>query len=72
VPDLAIAATFSGLPTDVNAAGGLLAAIDGDGPVTHVSIYSVDDAGNLTLQGRATTANPANGIVVMSAASQDN
>jgi len=72
VPDLAIAATFSGLPTDVDAGGGLLATIDGEGSVTHISIFSLDDAGNLTLQGRATTANPANGIVILGGADRDN
>jgi hypothetical protein len=66
VQDLAVAATFNGDPTDIMFAEGLLAVIDGNGPVSHLSVFSVDEDGNLTLLNSETIAGAANGVAVIS------
>ena len=71
VPDAAIAASLGGSPTDIAAHDGLVAVIDGNGPVSHLSIFAVDEDGNLSLQGVATIANPANGVAVVGSDRQD-
>jgi len=71
VPDLAIAATFNGAPTDIASGGDLVAVIDGNGPVSHLSIFTVDEDGNLASQGVATIASPANGVVVVGPVRED-
>jgi hypothetical protein len=64
--DTAVAATFSGNPTDIAYRAGLAAVVDANGTVSHVSIFSVDEDGNLGLQGLATINNVAtNGIAVV-------
>ncbi len=66
VQDAAVAAQLNGAPTDITAKAGLLAVIDGNGPVSHLSIFSLDDDGNLTLLQPAATINgPANGIAIV-------
>lgn len=65
VPDANIAATFNGSPTDIASGEGLVAVIDGNGPQSHLSVFGVDEDGNLSLQGVATIASPANGVVVI-------
>lgn len=72
VQDSAVAATFNGDPTDIAYGEGLIAVIDGNGPVSHLSIFSVDEDGNLTLQGSASIAGAANGIAVISSGHEDN
>jgi hypothetical protein len=72
VPDSAVAATFDGAPTDIAAGEGLVAVIDLSGPVSHLSVFSVDEDGNLTRQRVATIANPANGVAVVGPVQQDN
>jgi hypothetical protein len=43
-----------------------VAVIDGSGPVSHLSIFSVDEDGNLTLlQSAATITGAANGIAIV-------
>ncbi|HWF46020.1 MAG TPA: hypothetical protein VG168_03360, partial [Bryobacteraceae bacterium] len=49
VLDAAIAAAQSSNTTDVAAADGLVAVIDGSGQISHLSIYTVDEDGNFTL-----------------------
>jgi hypothetical protein len=71
VPDLAIAAMLAGAPTDIASDGDLVAVIDGDGPVSHLSIFTVDEDGNLASQGVATIPSPANGVAVFGPVRQD-
>jgi hypothetical protein len=67
----AVAATFNGNPTDITFAklgnaGGLAAVVDANGTVSHLSIFRVDAAGNLALQGLATINTPTtNGVAVV-------
>jgi hypothetical protein len=66
VQDAAVAATFSGNPTDIAYRAGLAAVVDANGTVSHVSIFHVDEDGNLALQGLATINTVAtNGIVIV-------
>jgi hypothetical protein len=66
VQDAAVAAAFHGEPTDIATADGLVAVIDGDNTVTHLSIFTVDEDGNLTLlQPAATISGAANGIAIV-------
>jgi hypothetical protein len=65
VQEVAVAAQFNGAPTDIASGHGFVAVIDGAGSVSHVSIFRVDDDGNLTLKSRATVNAPANGIAVI-------
>ena len=65
VQDAAVAAQFSGSPTDIAYGGGWIGVVDGSGAVSHISIFSVDEDGNLTLNAVATINAPANGIAVI-------
>lgn len=66
VADAGVAASVNGAPTDIDAKGGLLAVIDGSGAVTHLSIFSGDEDGNLTLLQAATTVNGTmNGVAIV-------
>ncbi len=66
VQDAAVAATFSGNPTDIAYRAGLAAVVDANGTVSHVSIFHADEDGNLGLQGLATINNVAtNGIAIV-------
>ena len=60
-----VAASFNGSPTDIAYRSGSLAAIDGAGAVSHLSIFRVDWDGNLIRQGVATINAPANGVAVI-------
>jgi hypothetical protein len=60
--DAAVAAQLNGSPTDIASGEGLVAVIDGGG---HLSIFSVDEDGNLTLQAAATIPSVANGVAVV-------
>lgn len=66
IQDDAVAASFNGNPTDVAYRGGVLGVIDGAGAVSHLSIFSVDEDGDLTLEGVSTVNSPANGVAVVS------
>jgi hypothetical protein len=69
VQDAAVAATLNGDPTDIAISGSLLAVIDGNGPLSHLSMFSVDEDGNLTLLHAADSINaPANGVAIVSPA----
>jgi hypothetical protein len=61
----AVAASFSGDPTDIASGEGLVAVIDGSGSLTTLSIFSVDQDGNLTLQAASTISGAANGVAVV-------
>ena len=66
VQDAAVAATFSGNPTDIAYRAGLAAVVDANGTVSHISIFHVDEDGNLGLQGLATINNVAtNGVAIV-------
>lgn len=61
VQDAAVAARLSGSPTDIASGDGLVAVIDGSG---HLSIFSADEDGNLTLRSAAGVG-AANGVAVI-------
>ena len=63
--DAAVAAQLNGNPTDIASGDGLVAVIDGSGTISHLSIFSVDEDGNLTLQSAATISGAANGVAVI-------
>ena len=66
VQDAAVAASLNGAPTDIAFAGGMIAVIDGANSVTHLSMFSVDEDGNLTLlQAADTITGAANGVGVV-------
>jgi len=67
VPDAAVAASLgaNNAPTDIASGGGFVAVIDGGG---HLSIFSVDEDGNLKLlQTASTIPTAANGVAVVPA-----
>jgi hypothetical protein len=64
VQDAAVAASLAGDPTDIASGDGLVAVIDGSGKL---SIFNVDEDGNLTLQGAASISTAANGVAVIGA-----
>ncbi len=65
IQDAAVAASFNGNPTDIAYRAGLVAVIDGAGPVSHLSIFNADEDGNLSLKGVSTINSAANGLVVV-------
>lgn len=67
VQDAAVAASLNGDPTDIAHTGGLVAVIDGSGAVTHLSVFNVDEDGNLSLRGSATISGAANGVAIVPA-----
>lgn len=65
VQDDAVAATLNGSPTDIAHQAGLVAVIDGAGTLSHLSIFRVDEDGNLTLKGASTINSAANGVAII-------
>lgn len=65
VQDAAVAASLNGDPTDIASRGGLVAVIDGSGSLSHLSIFGVDEDGNLTLQNAVTISGAINGVAVV-------
>jgi hypothetical protein len=66
VQDAAVAASLSGNPTDIASGAGLVAVIDGNGLASHLSIFGVDEDGNLALLQAADTMNTgANGVAIV-------
>lgn len=65
VQDAAVAAQVNGNPTDIAYGEGWVAVIDGNGTLSHLSIFAVDEDGNLTLQSAATIGGAANGVAVV-------
>lgn len=71
VPDLDVAASLNGAPTDIASGDGLVAVIDGNSGLSHLSVFQVDEDGNLTLHGAATIQSAANGVAVVGASIQE-
>lgn len=67
VPDAGVAATLDGAPTDIASGERLVAVIDGSGSSSHLSVFKVDEDGNLTLQAAASIASAANGVAIVGA-----
>ena len=65
IQDDAVAASFNGNPTDIASGAGLVAVIDGNGTASHLSIFAVDEDGNLTLKIANTLAKGMNGVAVV-------
>jgi len=65
VQDAPVIAEFTGSPTDIAVRGGLAAVIDNNGTASHVSVFKVDEDGNFTLRGVASTTS-ANGVAIIS------
>jgi len=65
VQDAAVAAQLNGMPTEIASRKGLVTVIDGNGPLSHLAIFSVDEDGNLTLQAAATITGAANGVAIV-------
>lgn len=65
VQDAAVAAQLNGSPTDIASGEGLVVVVDGSGSISHLSVFSVDEDGNLTLNCAATINAAANGIAVV-------
>ena len=65
VQDAAVAASFNGSPTDIASGAGMVAVIDGSGATTHLSIFNVDEDGNLTVNGSADMNVAANGVAIV-------
>jgi hypothetical protein len=64
--DAAVAATFDGNPTDIDARSGMAAVVDANGTVSHVSVFKVDEDGHMSLTGVATIKGAAtNGVVIV-------
>jgi len=61
----AVAATLEGNPTDIASGDGWVAVIDGSGTISHLSIFSVDEDGTLTLVTAATINELVNGVAVV-------
>ena len=67
VQDVAVAATLDGDPTDIASAAGFVAVVDGNGPLSHLSIFSLDSSsGNLSLlQAADVISSAANGVAIV-------
>jgi hypothetical protein len=65
VQDAAIVATFNGDPTDIAHGAGMVAVIDSPGTLSHLSIFNVDEDGNLMSMGVATINSAANGVAIV-------
>lgn len=65
VLDDAVAATFTGNPTDNASGEGLVAAIDGANGTSHLSIFNRDDDGNLSTSSVVTISGSINGVAVV-------
>ncbi|HUO29345.1 MAG TPA: hypothetical protein VMU80_09015 [Bryobacteraceae bacterium] len=63
----AVAATLNGAPTDIASSDGLVGVIDGSGSISHLSIFAIDDDGNLTLHSAVTINDVVNGVALVPA-----
>lgn len=67
--EVAVAAAFEGNPTDIAYRAGIAAVIDANGTLSHVSVFGVDEDGNLTLRGVATlNSKTTNGVAIVDGA----
>jgi hypothetical protein len=60
-----VAAQLTGQPTDIASGDGLLAVIDGINGNTGLSIFTIDEDGNLTLKSGASITGAANGVAIV-------
>ena len=67
VQDAAVAASLNGSPTDITSGNGLVAVVDGGTAGSHLTIFSVDEDGNLTSKGLVTTTAAINGVAIIGA-----
>jgi len=65
VQDAAVVATFDGDPTDIASGAGLVAVVDGNGALSHLSIFTVDEDGDLTLKIANTISGAINGVAIV-------
>lgn len=65
IQDAAVAASLNGDPTDISSGDGLVAVIDSNGTVSHLSIFKDDFEGNLTLKIANTINATINGVAVV-------
>ena len=66
VQDAAVVARLNGAPTDIVYHRGIAAVIDAGSGVSHVSIFNVDEDGNLALRGLATLPSTStNGVAIV-------
>lgn len=66
VQELAVAASFTGAPTDIAYGAGVVAVVDSGGGVSRVSTFNTDEDGNLVLRATITlNAASTNGVVVL-------
>jgi hypothetical protein len=73
VQDAAVVAMLHGDPTDITYRGGLAAVIDANGTVSHLSVFHVDEDGNLSLSGVATINHAAtNGVAIVGRENREN
>jgi len=62
---VAVAATFSGDPTDIAYRAGVAAVVDGAGTVSHLTSFLVDGDGNLSQLAVTTINSSANGVAIV-------
>jgi hypothetical protein len=61
-----------GSAAQVGASGnGLLAVVDVNGPASHLSIFNLDEDGNLMLRVSSSVSHPVNGVAIVSSEERD-
>jgi len=65
VKDAAVVASTSGATTDIASSDGLVAVIDGNATLSHLSIFTADQDGNLILRVANAISAPANGVAIV-------
>lgn len=71
VQDAAVAASFMGAPTDIASWDGLVAVIDGGTSGSHLTIFTVDEDGNLTSKGVVSMSASINGVAIVGGGDED-
>jgi hypothetical protein len=72
IQDAAVVAALGGSPTDIAYRHGIAAVVDSNGTQSHVSIFNVDQDGNLALGGVATlNSSKINGMAIVSGRDND-
>jgi hypothetical protein len=72
VQDAAVVAALGGSPTDIAYRHGVAAVVDSNGTQSHVSIFNVDQDGNLAPRGMATlNSSKINGMAIVSGPNDD-
>src|SRR5262249_42652780 len=66
--DLPVAARTNGAPTDIAITGHLLAVVESDSAASaHLTLFRVDEDGNLVRISSSAIASPANGVAIIPA-----